>query len=275
MSSLTEHELVVDLDATLISSNSDMTTYQGLNLYTDPTSVGLRSRIYHINLVDATSVEGTGETIPMWGIYRPYLAEFLRFASVYFKAVHIWSAGRYKYVWTIADRIEAIAPEFKPQTVFTQDDCEMGTSTVHKPLRKLYETCGCGASAEHTLAIDDREDTFSQNVGNGILIPPYEPEETKEGILKEDVALLQFMMWLSLPEVMNSKDVRKLDKSRIFTTSVAEYTHMLKLSYNRAIPQSLEAELSETAPPSPRTHTSSTKHNFQLPSITKVPEVIV
>lgn len=89
------------------------------------------------------------------------------------------------------------------------------------------------ANETNTLHIDDRDDTFSQNEHNGIKIPAYSPnldgtpEEIIESILQPDDTLLKLMCWLSLLEVRNCTDVRKLDKSTIFTTSIADY--MLKL----------------------------------------------
>ena len=77
-------------------------------------------------------------------------------------------------------------------------------------------------SLENTLVIDDRKSTFSANPGNGIKIPLYSPPETINGIESDDIALKQFMFWLLRSEVINTKDVRTLDKSRIFKTPLPQ-----------------------------------------------------
>jgi hypothetical protein len=78
-------------------------------------------------------------------------------------------------------------------------------------------------SAETVLALDDNSMTFQLNPGNGVLIPAYEPAPTVEAMRRDDHALLQLKYWLLQPSVMRAKDVRQLDKTRIFTTSLESY----------------------------------------------------
>lgn len=230
--SLTNREFVFDLDSTLIHSSMDMEAYEALKLYSDPKSIPLRGRVYRFDLVDVTETPGTGTVTPMWGVFRPYVFEFLQFMAHYCKKVHVWTAGQYKYGHTI--KAQLFKGTFQPTTVFTYENCKMTTSSIHKPLEELYAAVAASGEeagttdATNTLALDDREDTFSLNPYNGIQIPPYEPELTKEGIMKEDIALLQLMCWLSLPEVVQAKDVRYLDKRYIFTTSLEEYRRRLQ-----------------------------------------------
>ena len=80
-------------------------------------------------------------------------------------------------------------------------------------------------NASNTFVIDDRQSTFAKvNPNNGILIPGYAPPDTIDGIKTDDPTLRQLMMWFSRDDVKNSKDVRLLDKSRIFTTPIRNYT---------------------------------------------------
>jgi len=83
---------------------------------------------------------------------------------------------------------------------------------IYKPLDNLL-TSHPHLTLANTLALDDREDTFSHNNKNGILIPAYSPEDIEE---TEDTHLLKLEHWLSKEEVATSPDVRKLKKRSIF-----------------------------------------------------------
>jgi hypothetical protein len=74
-----------------------------------------------------------------------------------------------------------------------------------------------------TYHLDDRDDVCLKNPRNGIKIPEYDPAFTPEGIVKDDIALIQLMYWLMLPEVLATTDIRMLDKSKIFTTPLTKY----------------------------------------------------
>jgi hypothetical protein len=243
MPGLTSRHLVLDLDSTLIHSDGEMDVYKDFKLYSSPTNAELRSRLYRFDLVDVVDAPGTGVRTPMWGVYRPHVLEFLNFASIYFDAVHIWSAGQHKYVHTIKDVL--FQGDFVPSTVFSYDMCDQTTSELFKPLTKLYaENTAMGANETNTLALDDRDHTFSRNPHNGVQIPAYEPGPTEDkakkmsraeivkqyraDIMADDIALLQFTCWLSLPEVIKEPDVQKLDKTRIFTTSLDHYKRRLE-----------------------------------------------
>ena len=214
--SLTKFKLVLDLDSTVVHSSGDMDDYQRLNLYSDPRAAEMRSRVYSFDLIDVVEPPGTGSTTSMWGVYRPHVFEFLTFASTYFDEVIIWSAGQFKYVHAITDLIfDGI--DSKPQTIKTYDDCRKTSSHVYKPIAEL------NVNSSKILCLDDREDTYSLNKANGILIPIYEPKPTPSAIMADDIALVQLMCWLSQPEVYKCEDVRRLDKSKIFTTPLDQY----------------------------------------------------
>jgi hypothetical protein len=229
MEPLTQHEMVFDLDASLISSSQELSKYNQLKLYSEPRNSHLRCRVYRFDLHDVTDTPGSGIRTEMWGVYRPYLFEFLDFAGKYFKKLHIWSAGQYKYVHSIRGVVFPSTPLVtcsylpriihlkQPSIILTYDDCDRSGEFITKPLKKLYELSPQTKPA-HTLILDDNPTTFTQNVENAIQIPPYEPEFTPSGISQTDIALLQLMHWLMQPEVIHSTDLCRLDKSRIFTT---------------------------------------------------------
>lgn len=223
--SLTQFELILDLDSTLVHSNTDIDQLKILQIATNPQNTDLRDRIYSFDLVDAVGTPGTGSVSRMWGVFRPYLFDFIDFAHQYFDKVIVWSAGQYKYVHAVTD---VVFNTQYPSVVKTYEDCIMSKHSIFKPLSKLCSQDNiCDLSK--LIAIDDRADTFSQNKDNGILIPPYEPEFTREGIMKSDISLLQLMYWFLLPEVRSASDIRKLDKSSIFTTPIETYLSRLKV----------------------------------------------
>ena len=131
MVSLTPHRIVYDLDSTLINTSMDMKAYERLNL-SDPRNAHLQGRVYRFDLIDVSSPPGTGNIIPMWGVFRPYVFEFLQFSASYFREVYIWSAGQYKYVHMIKSKL--FGGTFQPSKTYTYDDCSMHGSNINKPL---------------------------------------------------------------------------------------------------------------------------------------------
>ena len=93
--------------------------------------------------------------------------------------------------------------------------------TLIKPLNKLIQTVpGLNKymSLENSFILDDRESVFKEpNPYNGIEIPPYKPNFNLNSLrINDDDKLKQLMNWLHTSEVINSKDVRRLGKSKIF-----------------------------------------------------------
>ena len=221
--SLTEFALVLDLDSTLIYTLQDMSAYQNLRLQSDPKNSDLIPRTYQFDIVDAVAPAGTGEMTRLWGVYRPHVKEFLMFASIYFKHVYVWSAGRSKYVKGIVDLLwEDIEP--KPKLIYSYENCDISGSSIKKPLSKMIADPNSGGETiDKYLVLDDVPDTFSYNTENGMGIPVYKVAPTRQGILGEDIALVQLQCWLSLQSTMMATDTRTLDKSKIFSTSLGEY----------------------------------------------------
>jgi len=205
--SISNRHLVLDLDSTLIHSTIDSDEIPNLKPYSDPDNISLRSRIYKFNMTDEKSRRNPNSTV--WGIFRPGVFEFLAFASKYFAKIHVWSAGKKKYVHSIC---EILFPNKKPHIIFTYDDCIFKGDNIYKPLKKLWDLVP-DAKPENTIVIDDRLDTFSLNIDNGILIPAYEPEIKISEIMKYDDTLEIIKDWLLNFEVIHIPDIRNIDKN--------------------------------------------------------------
>lgn len=233
------HSLSLDIDATLACTDEtyleNTPTFESLELFTNPKRAHLRSRVYLLDMIDVSGDVGTGKRVKMWGVLRPYATEFMNFCANHNKHTLIYSAGKPKYVDAMT-KVLFVDSEIPPSVIYAADKCDIGTHHVYKPLSTILsepEVCN-EIDEKNTFHVDDRNDVTLYNKENGIVIPPYVPdltgtvEEVIEEILKPDIALLQLMCWLSLPEVVNSEDVRTLDKSTIFTTSIESY--MIQLS---------------------------------------------
>src|SRR5579871_639944 len=228
---LSDKAVVLDVDETLVhtTSNDEYQLFETLNLMDDPSLMGLRSRLYKLSISDTMSPLGTGIVDNFWGVMRPHLKEFLVFCFSYFRVVAIWSAGQKKYVEAIVDYIfRDIKP---PHIVFTYNDCKKtGDGFIIKPLIDMINKdtrLSDVMSLSNTFVVDDRDTTYSENIGNGIKIPAYLPPISVDGMTTDDPALVQLMYWLTLPKVKLAKDVRELDKTQIFNTSTFEYSKML------------------------------------------------
>lgn len=220
--------IVLDIDNTLVHTHGDDDEYVNLKLFTDPKMIKHRGRIYSMSLTDVTSPPGTGEELKLYGIYRPWLKEFLDFCFKEFDFVIIWSAGKKKYVEKMCELMFTDRKK-QPLLIYNYDDCEIYDDYIRKPLQKLYNdprTKG-KMNEKNTYVLDDRDDTFALNKDNGILIPEYEAEMTVKGIYKNDENLLKLMAFFVLPEVRNISDVRKLNKKKIFKKSKEVYMKLL------------------------------------------------
>lgn len=190
--------LVLDLDSTLIYTQDNMDDYE---LYK------FHPQVYCFEL------DGS----KMWGVFRPHVFEFLRFAQKYFTEVYIWSAAQEPYVMKLKRLLFKGLPN--PKIILSRRSCVLkAKGEVNKPLERLFKLHP-DANYTNTLHLDDRADTFSPNHSNGIQIPVFEPTAPDT----DDVALVQLMAWLCQSEVMASTDVRTLPKDTIFTTPLLKY----------------------------------------------------
>lgn len=235
---ITNKCIILDLDETCIHSYNDVDTLNKLELLTNPKYYDIRSRLYTIKLKDV-NCPGDGSKIVMWGIMRPYLKEFLYFCFSYFEVVAVWSAGVKKYVRAIVDHIFKDIGE--PHIVFSREKCHKEIdNNLTKPITKMIkevETLNKYMSLMNTFIVDDRLDTFKYNFTNGILIPPYEPAETIDGLRAEDYALPRFMTWLSNSMIQSSSDIRTTNKDTIFSIPLSdiEYINIINNNPNNII----------------------------------------
>lgn len=223
----TNKSIIFDLDLSLIHTFSKIKTLEKLKIYS-ANNVHLRKRIYTIDLHDVVDEPGTGVYSRMWGAYRPGWEKFHNFCRKYFEHVGIWSAGQPHYVDAIVD-ILFPDPDFQPIVVYNWNHCHINGDNICKPLDKLFNDDKIRdiLRPEDTYILDDREDTFSLNEENGILIPAYEPNPTADSIMKEDMHLQQLEEWLSQPHVYHSQDIRDIDKADIFRKTVITKKKMI------------------------------------------------
>lgn len=207
-----------DLDLTLINTFTEIDNLGKLDVFTGKNRA-LHERIYTIDLHDVVTDPGEGIYSRMWGAYRPGWSQFYTFCRAYFKYIVVWSAGQPKYVNAIVDLLFP-DPTFQPLVIYNWNHCiKVDEFTIHKPLKNFFEDIKTKGLIlpEKTFVLDDRDDTFSLNKGNGILIPAYEIKPRESHIMKDDTRLLELEKWLSQDIVASCKDVRLLDKSNIFS----------------------------------------------------------
>jgi len=241
--SLTNKCIVLDLDETLVHSNENMEQLKELKIMTDPALMDLRRRTYQITMDDVVYKKGLGIKTVMWGITRPHVKEFLVSCFSYFKVVAVWSAGKRKYVDAIVDYL--FKDIKRPHVVYSYDQCERTSNgLLVKPLTKMIKNepgLSKYMSLENSFMIDDRKTVYTgfddDNPDNGIQIPIYKPAFNVHYLRSNDIALKQLMTWFLKPEVMNSPDVRELDKTAVFDTDVtinpmSPHLHVMKNNNN-------------------------------------------
>ena len=219
MKSLTNHCIVLDLDETLVHTYDDLSSLKQLKIFSDPNLIDLRRRSYHL-VIDDAGKRGVGEKTELWGILRPHVKEFLSFCFKYFKLVIVWSAGQTKYVEAI---VKILFRDLEmPHLVYSSPHCvALSTDIRVKPLLKIIDNepgFNKYMSLTNTFILDNTRSVFAHcNPSNGILIPDYDPSTTIEGLRSDELRLKQLIAWLLKREVMTAKDIRLLDKSRIFS----------------------------------------------------------
>lgn len=233
LKTLTEHNIVLDIDATLLHTQDGGYDFENLNVYTNPSRFKIRHKIYHMNLVDVTNNPGEGSITSLSGVYRPFLKEFLDFCFEYFNNVIIWSAGKRKYV---EECCRLMFPIHKPALIYTWDDCDYSNKGLFKPLKNIFnddKLKELNINEKNTFHLDDRDDVYSLNKNNGIQIPEFECELDVNQILNhDDDELLKLIAWFSLNKVKKSQDIRKLTKSSIFKKSCEDYEIILEKEAN-------------------------------------------
>lgn len=229
---ITKHGIIFDLDETLVHSfENAYNDLKELQILTNPKFADLRSRVYSFTVEEMGEQRGSGDDIQIWGITRPHLKKFLNFCFSYFSFVAVWSAGMKKYVENITSFIfRDIHP---PKVVFSAPDCEKNPDeSTLKPIEKMLSRFNIPLSS--VFILDDKVYTANRNPDNLINIPEYNPSPTISSLRQDDETLLKLIFWFLQPNVINSNDVRTLDKRYIFLRTLNQYN----ISFNQSYPHS-------------------------------------
>lgn len=210
---VTDKCIVLDLDQTIVATQDFEKDLARMKILTDPNLMELRKRTYNLQAEDSYR-NGSGVYYKFWGVTRPHTDEFLIFCFNYFDWVTVWSAGQPTYVDALVHHL--FKDLKKPNLVLNRRDCEEGKDGIIKPLSKIFHRSNYVMNEKNTFALDDTKSTFSSNLGNGILIPAYQPDTNKKSLSEDDTRFYELQEWLNRIEVRESKDVRELDKNKIF-----------------------------------------------------------
>jgi TFIIF-interacting CTD phosphatase-like protein len=209
---MSKKHLILDLDATLICSHfKDSKSIDEILKNKENGYLKDRVKISHVVDIGDADLKGKGEISSMIVVLRPYVYEFLSFILDYFDYVHIWSAGIKRYVRAL-EYILFPPGKFskKIHKVLTRLNCDLYDDKHIKTL-DLH-----GFPLEDTLILDDNELTFKNNLKNAIHIPAYTPQIIPNHINFDDKSLLKVIEWIKNNDIKNCKDVREIDKSKIF-----------------------------------------------------------
>lgn len=234
--SRTGWNLVLDMDETLLHTFHSMNELYDLNLYDPLNTLGipLRKQTYSIQLP-----RPDGGFDQYWGMWRPYLKDFLTFANEFFENVIIWSAGTTDYVHEIIRKM--FRDHESPSVVLTRPDCVQDREFMEKPILKISDICSVYKNIDltNTLIVDDRETAYSDtNPQNGIMIPAYEPQACISGMCRPDEALKQLELWFEWMHLKYpGRDVREFDKTRIFDIPVNTYKREIELAKRNSFRQ--------------------------------------
>lgn len=213
--SLTELNLVLDIDDTLVQTFDDIDSLYKCPIMKNPKFYPVRKRVYILKFQNDEPEVDEEEEEMIWGVKRPHIDEFLNFANQYFRNIVIWSAGTYEYVHAIVKHIFKQVP--CPNGVFTRNDCTQSEEYGYeKPLEKIYQAIP-EMNPRNTILIDDRQEVFvRKDPNNGIIIPPFSPDVEDYDSLTSDASFLYLKDWLMKPEVRETRDIRKINKQNIF-----------------------------------------------------------
>lgn len=216
---LSKLNIVLDLDETLIHTFDKPIT----NELTTPEMNNLRNRLFEFKVVEPANRPDEEANYIMNGIKRPGLNFFLIFCLCYFKNVIIWSAAEPRYVRKIVDII--FRDMYPPLAVYTRDSILISPEGMTiKPLTRIYDDEKIedeDVNERNTIVIDDKMETFIQNMDNGIQIPPYDPSPVYSELVRDDLSLFQLTIWLyNLLECGEISDIRDINKSRVFLDDI-------------------------------------------------------
>jgi len=246
--SKTKKCVVFDVDLTLVCSSDKIDEFNkiGLNNLNDPKFDSIRDRIYAMN-IDTESDPIKKKTF-IWGIIRPYWQEFLTYCFSYFDVIAVWSAGEERYVEEMVNILFKGFP--KPHVVYARGMLEIipgaidGRINKHKPLSKMFNNVpglNNRMNLYNTIIVDDIIDNFYANRDNGVEIPQYSPPLTLDGLKTNDIAFLQLMRWLDRRDVIETNDIRLINKRDIFKIPLDQELPLRAIDNNSNLYQSFSA----------------------------------
>lgn len=231
--------LVIDLDATFVSSHLDSDSCRTLERVLATASTP--EEIAAVQELKRRIVYFTLDKQRVFTILRPGSIDFLDFASMYFKSVNVWSAGDREYVNEI---VAILFPPHiaRPGVIFNRNDCRAeaarsgksraaspsnrGMKYFSKPLSEFIKHSTSDHTLSNTIMLDDREDIAVHNPENLIQIKEYEfdlepkqpggfkPHAKLLELIATDSELEQLTDWLLERDVIEADDIRTVDKSR-------------------------------------------------------------
>ena len=152
-------------------------------------------------------------------VKRPGLDAFLRFCETYFDCIIVWTAADCEYGHSMVREI--YRDHRRPDLILTRDDVERydedGDMISFKPLRVINAMRPGMIDLSWTFILDDTYTNFREDPGNALHIPQFMPD-IEDPFAGDDRCFLHLMEWLQRDEVRNAPDVRRLDKSSIFSS---------------------------------------------------------
>jgi carboxy-terminal domain RNA polymerase II polypeptide A small phosphatase len=134
---------------------------------------------------------------------RPHLEKFLHYCNDNFE-IGIWTSSTENYAQAI---IENILPEIiTPIFIWSRERCTIDTNKdteEREYIKDLKKVKKLGFSLDNIVAVDDSPEKLKRQYGNLIRIKPFYDDLNDQELHK---------LTLFLPNILNTKDIRKLEK---------------------------------------------------------------
>jgi TFIIF-interacting CTD phosphatase-like protein len=186
--------IVLDLDETLVSV----------------TLSNKRAYDFKFKLHD----QATNQSLWYYVQKRPHLDSFLRYIFKKFKSVSVWTAATHNYATQVIRHI--MTPEQIQRLAFvkTRGDLKVfSNGSYSKPLHHVFKKHDF-IQKNNTIMIDDRRSVMVENLGNAIIVPPWQgnnPDDmylVKLGIVLNGILVNQDIIGLDThTDVIYLKDI--------------------------------------------------------------------
>lgn len=172
--------LLLDLDETLCHTYPDIKSFIKLRKLLKHEHSDFLQRCY---ILDFFSSTGKRRQEHMWGVRRPHLDRFLRYAFEHWEVVAVYTAGTHDYAEALVHKLFG-SLGLMPHYIFSREDClpvidEEGEVCDHvKPLKKIlddYPAFRNHIDLAKTVMIDNKANNFVCNDWMGLTIPDYAP----------------------------------------------------------------------------------------------------